>query len=98
MGSCVGSRKARHGSIGRSYATSLSRAVVVERTLGTLRVYGFHRARSVGAEKVHGEAVLKAIAYKKRVKASRNSVKFSSFCSKRAASVKKIKKLMRNEI
>jgi hypothetical protein len=37
---------------------------VVERTCGTLkRVYGLHRARSIGLEKVLGEAVLKAIAY-----------------------------------
>jgi len=40
------------------------RRFVVERTFGTLkRVYGLHRARSIGLEKVHGEAVLKAIAY-----------------------------------
>ena len=43
---------------------------VTERTFGTLkRVYGMSRARYIGIEKVHGELMMKSIAYKRGLNA-----------------------------
>ena len=40
---------------------------VVERTFGTFkRTYGFSRTRYLGVDRVHGEAIIKAIAYNLR--------------------------------